>query len=103
MAELALQFSSDHPAAAGHFPGNPIIPGACLLSEALRAIESALGCRLTLCEIGSAKFFHPVRPGDRVAIVFERTGGSGIRFSCAVGDRKVMTGQVTWRVTRKAD
>lgn len=103
MAELALQFPPDHPAAEGHFPGNPIVPGACLLSETLRAIESALGCSLAPCEIGFAKFFHPVRPGDRITVEYERAGAAGVRFSCAVGDKKVMTGQAACRTTRETD
>ena len=32
-----------HPALAGHFPDNPIVPGALLLSEVLRAVERHFG------------------------------------------------------------
>lgn len=43
MSELTrtLLIAADHPALAGHFPGNPLIPGALLLDEALHAIEQA--------------------------------------------------------------
>jgi 3-hydroxymyristoyl/3-hydroxydecanoyl-(acyl carrier protein) dehydratase len=60
----------DHPASRGHFPGNPIIPGAVLLSETLVAIEAGLGARLMPFQITSAKFLRPTRPGDRVQIEF---------------------------------
>lgn len=100
MTALELKFPPDHPAGPGHFPGNPIIPGACLLDETLRTIGAALGHSPTPCRIGAVKFFHPVRPGDRVAIEFEHTGEGGVTFSCAVGDTKVMAGQVTWDSTR---
>jgi len=40
---LKVCFSADHPVAAGHFPGNPIIPGAMLLDEVLQAIRDAAG------------------------------------------------------------
>lgn len=99
MAELELKFPLDHPAAAGHFPGNPIIPGASLLGGTLCAIESALDCCLIPCEIRLVKFLHPVRPGDCVVVAYERTDESRVRFSCIVGGRIVMTGQAACRAT----
>ena len=42
MLTLDCPFVPDHPTAAGHFPCNPIIPGAVLLSAALRAIEQSV-------------------------------------------------------------
>ena len=84
----------DHPASHGHFPGNPIIPGAVLLDETLRAIEAGLDAGLAPFRIRSAKFLHPTRPGDRVLIEFSRTALGEVRFTCAVGGRPVLTGQV---------
>jgi len=68
VAILERSFPTDHAAAQGHFPGNPIIPGAVLLSEVLLAIEADLGRRLHACRVKSAKFVHPVRPGDRIRL-----------------------------------
>lgn len=94
MGRVECSFGPDHPAAEGHFPGNPIIPGAVLLSETLRAIENDLGVSLSPFRIKAAKFFSPTRPGDRVLIEF--TGGvpGEIRFACAVHGRKVLAGQL---------
>lgn len=88
-------FQRDHPASLGHFPGDPIIPGAVLLSETLQAIEAALGAGLVPFQITSAKFLHPTRPGDRVVIEFSRTARGEIRFTCAVAGRPVLTGQMS--------
>jgi len=85
----------DHPASQGHFPGDPIIPGAVLLSETLQAIEAGLGASLVPFQITSAKFLHPTRPGDRVVIEFSRTTRGDIRFACAVAGRAVLTGQMS--------
>jgi 3-hydroxyacyl-[acyl-carrier-protein] dehydratase len=87
-------FQPDHPASQGHFPGDPIIPGAVLLSETLQAIEAGLGASLVPFQITSAKFLHPTRPGDRVLIEFSRTARGEVRFTCAVGGRPVLTGQI---------
>jgi len=93
LAALAVHFAADHAAARGHFPGNPIIPGALLLSETLRAIEADLGKSLVLWQIKSAKFVHPVRPGERVSIDFSRPDEKRISFSCKVGATLVLAGE----------
>ncbi|HEU0289205.1 MAG TPA: hypothetical protein VFR39_00355 [Burkholderiales bacterium] len=88
-------FQADHPATQGHFPGDPIIPGAVLLDETLRAIEAGLDSALAPFRIRSAKFTHPARPGDRLLIRFSRTPGGEIRFTCTVGEKPVLTGQLS--------
>jgi len=93
----------DHPASQGHFPGNPIIPGAVLLDETLRAIEAGLDAGLAPFRIRSAKFLHPARPGDRMLIRFSRIPGGEIRFTCAVGETPVLTGQVSCHAPSTAE
>ncbi|MGB7542973.1 MAG: hypothetical protein WA373_00550 [Burkholderiales bacterium] len=102
MATIERWLPPDHPAAQGHFPGNPVIPGAVLLSEALRAIEASLGANLSPCRIRFAKFFHPARPGDRILVDFCVQDEGGIRFSCTVGEKTVLTGEVTCSDTSTA-
>jgi acyl-coenzyme A synthetase/AMP-(fatty) acid ligase len=72
---IMLRFAVGHPACAGHFPGDPIIPGAVLLDELVAALFPAGWSGV----IESAKFHHPVRPGDAVAIDY-RTEGNATRF-----------------------
>jgi len=87
-------FQADHPAAQGHFPGNPVIPGAVLLNETLQAIEASLGTALVPFRITSAKFLRPTRPGDRVLIEYSRNTRGEIAFACAVEGKPVLTGQL---------
>ena len=94
MTTVECGFPADHATAAGHFPGNPIIPGALLLSEVLRAIETNLGKNLFPYQIRSAKFTRPVRPGERVSIDFSRRDEKRISFSCKVGATPVLAGEV---------
>lgn len=78
-----IHFAPDHPTAAGHFPGNPIIPGALLLDEIVCAItEYADGARATA--IRSAKFFRPVRPGESVRLSWRSLTNGAIAFECHV-------------------
>ena len=58
---------------AGHFPGDPIVPGAHiagLLAE-VAALVAAPGARLA--EIERCTFLAPLRPGDDVVLVATRT------------------------------
>lgn len=89
-------FASDHPTAAGHFPGNPIIPGAVLLDEVLQAVSAEDRRPFTTLEILSAKFLRPVRPGDRLIIRSKTLASGDTQFECAlsVGDQSVLTGTI---------
>jgi 3-hydroxyacyl-[acyl-carrier-protein] dehydratase len=72
-----LMIGAEHPALEGHFPGAPIVPGVVLLDEIVRSLDSAAsGWR-----IGSAKFLHPVRPGEPLILVHERLSNGSIRFT----------------------
>lgn len=72
---VLLHFARDHPAGPGHFPGDPIVPGAVLLDELVGALlpDPWSGT------VESVKFHHPVRPGDTVAVT-HRTDGETTRF-----------------------
>jgi 3-hydroxyacyl-[acyl-carrier-protein] dehydratase len=94
MNKLSLHFASGHPTAAGHFPGNPIIPGALLLAEVLRCIDQAEDTRFASCNIKAAKFLHPVRPGDTVSIEYAFSAAGTIEFRCAVAGINVLTGGI---------
>ena len=86
----AYRFTPDHPTGAGHFPGNPIIPGALLLDRMLQAIGPHAGRR----DIRVAKFLRPVRPGDEVTFRW-RGNGRDIAFECVLaGGDAALTGVI---------
>ena len=100
---LALRIALDHPACAGHFPGNPIVPGAWLLAEVVREIQAALAPEpAAAVTVKSAKFFRPVRPGDQVEIEYT-VSGAEIRFQCAVAGARVLAGVMASGGTGAAD
>ena len=94
LTTVERRFPPDHASAPGHFPGNPIIPGALLLSEVLRAIETDLGRTLCPFQIKFAKFLHPVRPGDRLLIEFSWPDGKKLKVSCTAAGTEVLAGEV---------
>ena len=94
LTTVEQRFPPDHASTPGHFPGNPIIPGALLLSEVVRAIEADLGHALHPFQIRAAKFLHPVRPGESFLIKFSRIDGRRIGFSCTVSGTEALAGEV---------
>jgi len=89
------QFAADHVAAAGHFPGNPIIPGAVVLDETLHAIAAKGDRPFTPCKIRAVKFLHPVRPGDRMLIYWSTGEDGATQFRCESQDRVVLIGTMS--------
>lgn len=90
----------DHPAFAGHFPGQPLLPGALLLAEVL---EAALGVPALAARLGprpslaAAKFLSPVRPGAELSISMQPESGAarGVKFEVRVEDTVCVSGRWT--------
>ena len=99
MAIIERRFAPDLRCTDGHFAGNPIIPGAVLLSDTLAAIAESLGAAIEICEIKTAKFFHPVRPGERMSIDYSSLHGGIVTFTCTVNSKTVLTGRVICQAT----
>jgi len=92
MNTLSLTFAANHPVGAGHFPGNPIVPGALLLAEVVHCIARAEAADFSACNIKAAKFPAPARPGDTVDIEYSRTAQGSLEFRCAVNGNQVLSG-----------
>lgn len=71
---------ASHPALAGHFPGNPVVPGAWLLALVERAARHRFGEDLHLLGMPDASFRTPLRPEDRFRIVLDRVAQDRVAF-----------------------
>ena len=83
------RFADDHPTAAGHFPGNPIIPGAVLLDEVMACIGAA-ECDGVVTRIRSAKFLRSVRPGQAICVRWRPLPDGAIGFECRMKEDDVL-------------
>jgi 3-hydroxyacyl-[acyl-carrier-protein] dehydratase len=113
-AECETSFSSDDPMFAGHFPGNPLVPGV-ILTEALAqtaGIAAASGHpvnarpQFLLSAIRQMKFFHAVRPGERILLrankVGEITELLQFKVDALVDARQVAMGELVLNSINKA-
>lgn len=66
----------EHPALAGHFPGNPVVPGVVVLERVAAACKA---WRRTSVATLDAKFVQPLRPGEAATIMLQAEGAR-VRF-----------------------
>ena len=52
----------------GHFPGNPIVPGVCLIETARVAAETILGKSLETLIVTNCRFRRPVMASEQAAV-----------------------------------
>lgn len=86
--------AADHPMLPGHFPGDPIVPGAWLLSQVL--IDAADWLASTtpgarIAAVRSAKFLQPVRPGQAFTIDFAAGTGT-LKFTVTLAGARCASG-----------
>ena len=95
-ASRQVEIAVDHPALAGHFPGQPVLPGVALLAEVLEAAlrEPALAaCVGSEPRLSVVKFLAPVGPGTALSIDF-RLGARMLDWRVRDDSRDVASGQI---------
>ena len=91
--EVHRVIAKDHPALAGHFPGNPIVPGVLILDEVMQAAEQWRG-QLRLKSVVSVKFTCPLKPGIDFSIKLHEEDHSHIAFECWLGGTRLASGRL---------
>ena len=109
-AQCAMVFAADDPMFAGHFPGNPLVPGV-ILTEALAQTAGIAAAPpdakdakpgFLLSGIRAMKFFQAVRPEERIILrakkLAEVNGLLQFEVEALVADTLVAAGQLVLNV-----
>jgi 3-hydroxyacyl-[acyl-carrier-protein] dehydratase len=81
---ITLDIPENHPSFAGHFPGQPILPGVLLLQRVMSFAEATLQRPLAQYSIHNAKFLAPVLPQDSVRITLDAVNEGEFKFTLHV-------------------
>lgn len=88
--------SSEHPALAGHFPGNPIVPGVILLDEVVAAFKLFTGKPVIINAMPNIKFVSPLLPEKEFDISFEQKKEGLASFSMQSCGTVIVSGQLRY-------
>lgn len=62
MIKAGLVWNADHPIFQGHFPGQPVVPGVCMIQLVQETLEQALKRPIQLVSSSQVKFLHVIDP-----------------------------------------
>jgi acyl-coenzyme A synthetase/AMP-(fatty) acid ligase len=104
--ETSFTVPPTHPSLAGHFPGNPIVPGVVLLDMIVAAAQSSLPSNVALCELRAAKFILPIKPNDVVELSLRiekatdraESGAWRVHFNGMCNDLPAIDGSIVFQV-----
>ncbi len=92
--EAHFDVTPEHPTLAGHFPGNPVLPGVSVLSWVMQALANRPDLALTLGSspgVANAKFLNAASPGSRLRVSLAAQG-QGVAFEVHDGAVPVARG-----------
>ncbi len=95
-----MKISMNHASLAGHFPGNPVLPGVVMLDEVLRALADFLDYPARVTGLPSVKFLAPLSPGQEFEVVFREKNAGRARFEVRCNAQRIAEGVVTYEAAR---
>ena len=90
--EVERSISPNHPALAGHFPGNPVVPGVVILNELVRVTEAWLHWTGEPISVASVKFMRLLRPGEPFTLLLERLSENRVSFAVLREQARIVAG-----------
>ncbi|HNY15738.1 MAG TPA: hypothetical protein PKI12_09350 [Bacteroidales bacterium] len=82
-----VEINPSHSIFSGHFPGNPVLPGAATLQILKELVSEYLGCSIRLTRGASIKYLSFVDPRKNILLDFDielKENGNGVT-GCTAG------------------
>lgn len=77
-AQAILRINWGHPIFEGHFPGRPVVPGACLLQIVKELLSMAMDSELRLIRADQIKFISMIGPDEDETVWMNLTWGHSL-------------------------
>ena len=87
-----ISIPADHPSLLGHFPGEPIVPGALLLDEIVSLAERRGAWVVE--NVIAMKFHKPLTPETRFIVLLSAPKDSIVDFVCTIEDELLANGRI---------
>jgi len=79
--KIMLELNAMHKIFEGHFPGQPVVPGACMLQIVKEVTENILSKKMRLAKADNIKFLLLINPNEHRTLQMDLTfniSGDGI-------------------------
>ncbi len=87
-----FRIPATHPCLAGHFPGNPVVPGVVVLDEVAATLQRRHGRRIA--GFSQVKFIAPLLP-EQIAVLQLELTGERLRFRVLRDDALIASGEAS--------
>lgn len=87
-----FRIPATHPSLAGHFPGNPVVPGVVLLDEVAAALQRRYDRRIA--GFSQVKFVAPLLP-EQIAVLQLELTDERLRFRVLRDDVLIASGEAS--------
>lgn len=87
--ETSIRFAADDPCLEGHFPGNPIVPAAAILSDLVMLVEAELS--RTVVEVTRAQFRRPLAPETEWPVTIDAVDDGAVTVTSTVDGKAALT------------
>ena len=99
--EKSWYIAPNQPVFAGHFPGNPIMPGVLVLGLLKSLLAEHSGAQVQIAAIKRQKFMRPVLPGDTLCIRINKLDVDGefldVNYQASVAEGPVAKGSISFQ------
>ncbi|HRN57643.1 MAG TPA: 3-hydroxyacyl-ACP dehydratase [Agriterribacter sp.] len=83
-ARAVLELNPEHPVFEGHFPGQPVVPGVCMVQMIKEILETVTAKNLVLQQADHIKFLSVINPKEgkplSASVQYNDKGEEGIHI-----------------------
>lgn len=81
LARAILRVNWGHPIFEGHFPGRPVVPGACLLQIVKELVSMAIDSEVRLLRADQIKFISMIGPDEDETVWMNLTWNQALQVT----------------------